>query len=116
MSEIMEDHASIDASYLVIERIERQKRRLIMIVLGFSLPAMLGLLANSFFFMVYTHQKSASSGINILPVLIIFFICIVLLGLAARKIIILKKLNKKLDQIRELEDIIYKEVLQSRIE
>ena len=112
----MDDHASIDASYMVIERIERQKRRLTMIVMGFSLPAMLGLLANSFLFMVYFHQKSASNSIDVLLLLIIFFICIALLGLAVRRFILLKRLNKKLDQIRQLENTIYKEVLQFRME
>jgi len=112
----MDDHASIDASYMVIERIERQKRRLTMIVMGFSLPAMLGLLANSFLFMLHTHQKSASNSINIFLILIISFLCVALLILAVRKIIILKKLNKKLDHIRKLENTIYKEVLQFRME
>ena len=44
----MEHNASIDAAYEVVERIERQKKRLTLTVMAISIPALLGLVANTF--------------------------------------------------------------------
>jgi len=110
MSENMEYYASIDASYEVIERAERQRKRLIMFVLGISIPAILGLLINSFFIMVYSHQKGVSNN-NLLLMATIIIICIILLGLAIWKISKFLKINKQIRQINKLEETLYNEVL-----
>lgn len=112
----MEYHASIDASYDVIERVERKRRRLAMVVLGISIPALLGLITNFFFFMVYSHQKSVSNYDPLPMASVVFVICIVLFGLAIRKFLLFKKINKKLNEVGELEETIYNEVLNHQVD
>ena len=107
----MEHNASIDAAYEVVERIERQKRRLTLTVMVISIPALLGLVANAFAFVVFSHQKGALINSNIILMGIIFLVCMILLGLAIKKYIILRKFKQRLNHIGELEETIYNEVL-----
>lgn len=107
----MEHNASIDAAYEVVERIERQKRRLTLTVMAISIPALLGLVANTFAFVAFSHQKGMLVNSNIISIGIIFLICVILLGLAIKKFIILRKFKQGINQIGELEETIYNEVL-----
>ena len=107
----MEHNASIDAAYEVVERIERQKRRLSLTVMVISMPALLGLVANAFAFVAFSHQKGALIDRNIIFIGIIFVACIILLGLAIKKYIILRNFRQRLNHIGELEETIYNEVL-----
>ena len=54
----MNSYASIDVSYELIERIERQRKHLALVVTGAFIPAFLGLMVNAYLFLLYTHQKS----------------------------------------------------------
>lgn len=107
----MEHNASIDAAYEVVERIERQKRRLTLTVMAISIPALLGLVANALAFTVFSHQKGPSINNNIILIGIILILCVILLGLAIKKFIILRKFKQRLNHIGELEETIYNEVL-----
>jgi hypothetical protein len=107
----MEHNASIDAAYEVVERIERQKRRLTLIVMAISIPALLGLVANTFTVVALSHQKGVFVNSNIILIGTIFLICAILLGLAIKKFIILRKFKRSINQIGELEETIYNEVL-----
>jgi xanthine/uracil permease len=111
MSEKMEHNASIDAVYDVVERIEQQKKRLTRSLMALSITALLGLVVNTFVFMIFSHQKGALNNINIILIMFIFLICMVLLGLAIRKFILLKKFKQRLNHFGELEETIYDEVL-----
>jgi ABC-type enterobactin transport system permease subunit len=116
MSENMKHNASIDAAYEVVEQIERQKRRLTLTVIGISISALLGLVVNAFAVMVFTHQKGPSDNNNIILIGTIFLICLILLGLAIKKLIILNKFKQRLNPIGELEETIYNEVLKLHLE
>lgn len=61
--------------------------------------------------MIFSHQKGALNNITIILILAIFLICMVLLGLAIRKFILLKKFKLRLNHFGELEETIYDEVL-----
>ncbi len=112
----MEHNASIDAVYDVVERIERQKKRLTLTVIVISIPALLGLVANTFAAVVLSHRKGESIESNIILIGIIFLICIILLGLAIKKIILLRKFKQRLNHIGELEETIYNEVLKLHVD
>ncbi len=107
----MEQNASIDAVYNAVERIEQQKKRLTRNVMGISISALLGLVVNAFFFMIFSHQKGALNNANIILIVGIFLICMLLLGLAIKKYILLKKFKQRLNRVVELEETIYNEVL-----
>ena len=112
----MEHNASIDAVYEVVERIEQQKKRLTRNVMVISISAMLGLVFNAFFFMMFSHQKGALNNINIIFIGLIFLICMLLLSLAIKKYILLKKFKQRLSRIGELEETIYNEVLRLHLD
>jgi len=107
----MEHNASIDAAYEMVERIERQKRRLTLTVMVISIPALLGLVANAFAFVVSSHQKGALINSNIILMGIILLVSMILLVLALKKYIILRNFRQRLNHIGELEETIYNEVL-----
>jgi Kef-type K+ transport system membrane component KefB len=111
MSDKMEYNTSIDAAYEVVERIEQQKRRLNRNLVGTSILASLGLMVNTFVFMIFSNQKGAFDNTIIILFIFTFLICMVLLGLAIRKYILLKKFKHRLNHISELEETIYDEVL-----
>ena len=107
----MEHNASIDAVYDVVTRFEQQKKRRTRNLLALSISALLGLVINAFFFMIFSHQKGALNNITIMLIMVIFLICLVLSGLAIRKFISLKKFRQRLNHFGELEETIYDEVL-----
>ena len=55
----MDDKASIDAVYDLIERVEQQRRRLVLIVMVVSLSSLLGVSVNALALMVFSHQKGS---------------------------------------------------------
>ncbi len=112
----MEHNASIDAVYNVVERIEQQKKRLTRNLMALSISALLGLVVNTFVFMILSHQKGALNNTTIILIVVVFLICMVLLGLARRKFISLKKIKQRLDHFGELEETIYDEVLKHHLD
>jgi hypothetical protein len=111
MSEMMENNTSIDAVYGAVERIEQQKKRLTRNLIVLSILALLGLVVNTFVFMMFSHQKGALDNTTIILFVVIFLICMVLSGLAIRKFILLRKFKQRLNHFGELEETIYSEVL-----
>lgn len=107
----MEHNASIDAVYEVVERIERQKKQLTLTVMVISIPALLGLIVNTFAVVVLSHQKGELINSNIILIGIIFLACMILLGLAIKKFILIREFKQRLNHISELEETIYNEVL-----
>jgi len=112
----MNGYASIDISYESIERAERRKRRLALIAAGAFIPAMLGLVINSYLFLLFSHQKSPSNGQNAILVSILFIPCFILLAVAFQRYILLRKYNKKTNEIAALEEAIYTEVLKGNLD
>lgn len=112
----MEHNASIDAAYEVVERIERQKKRLTLTVMAISISALLGLVANAFAFTVFSHQKGPLINNNIILMGVILLVCVIFLGLAIKKFIILRKFKQRLNHIGELEETIYNEVLKPHLD
>jgi hypothetical protein len=55
----MEDKASIDAVYDLVERVEQQRKRLVLIVMGVSILSLLGVSFNALALMVLSHQKGS---------------------------------------------------------
>lgn len=114
---MMENKASIDAAYDLVERVELQRKRLTLMVAGISISSLVGVSVNAFAFMVLFNQKGPLDIIspNILLLIAIFAISIILAAFAAKKFIVLRRLNQKLVRIGELEETIYNEVLKTQI-
>jgi hypothetical protein len=78
---------------------------------GSFLPALLCSAMSGYFYLVFTHQKGGISNIEIAAIALLAFMCIILLGIAVKKIIKFSKIDNKLKKIEALEETIYKEVL-----
>ena len=115
---IMEDNTSADAVYDLIERVEQQRKRLVLIVMVVSISSLLGVSVNALALMVFSHQKGSLDIIsfNILLPVIMLIVSIVLAILAAKKLMALKRLNQRLSRIDELEETIYNEVLNAHMD
>jgi type IV secretory pathway VirB3-like protein len=115
---IMEDNTSTDAVYDLIERVEQQRKRLVLIVMVVSISSLLGVSVNALALMVFSHQKGSLDIIsfNILLPVIMLIVSIVLAILAAKKLMALKRLNQRLSRIDELEETIYNEVLNAHMD
>jgi len=103
-----------DNAYDIVEGIDQQKRRLKLAIMGFFLPALLCSVMSGYIYLVYSHQKGGLSDTKIVSMALLAFMCIILLGIAAKKVIKFSKLNNKLKRIEALEETIYKEVLKYR--
>jgi hypothetical protein len=100
-----------DNAYDIVERIDLQKRRLKVAIMGSFLPALLCSVMSGYIYLVYSHQKGGLSDTKIAAMALLAFMCIILLGIAVKKLIKFGKLNNKLKRIEALEETIYKEVL-----
>ena len=81
-----------------------------------SILASLGLMVNTFVFMIFSNQKGAFNNTVIILIAFMFLLCMVLLGLVIRKYILLKKFKHRLNHISELEEAIYDEVLKLHLD
>jgi hypothetical protein len=100
-----------DNTYDVVERIDKQKRRLKVSIMEFFLPAFLCSVMSGYIYLVFSHQKDGLSDMKIAAIALMVLMCIMLLGIAIKKLIKFSILNNKLKRIEALEETISKEVL-----
>jgi len=100
-----------DNAYDIVERIDKQKRRLRVSIMGSFLPALLCSAMSGYFYLVYSNQKGGLSDTKIAAIALLALMCIMLLGIAIKKLIKFSILNNKLKRIEALEETISKEVL-----
>jgi hypothetical protein len=105
-----------DNAYDIVERIDLQKRRLKVAIMGSFLPALLCSVLSGYIYLVFSHQKGGLSDIKIAAIALLALMCIILLGIAGKKLIKFSKLNNKLNQIEALEETIHKEVLKHQVD
>lgn len=112
----MANYPLTDDVYDNIERIDKQRRRMKIMVMEFFFPALLCSAMSGYFYLVYSHQKGGISDFKTAAVTLLALACMILLAIAAIKLINYVKLNNKLKSIEALEDTIYKEVLEYHAE
>jgi hypothetical protein len=112
----MSNNSLTDVAYETIGRIERQKRRLTLLITGLILPAILCSAASAYLFIVYSHQKGGLSDINIVLIGLLALLCAALLGIAINKLTKLNKLNKNLGKLEDFEETIRREVLKYQVD
>lgn len=105
-----------DKAYVLLERIDQEKRQLKVSMVAFFLSALFCSALSGYFYLVFYHQKDGLSDTDIASLGLLAFMCVVLLGIASTKLIKFAKINSKLGQIEALEDTIYREVLKSQDE
>jgi len=105
-----------DTAYEMIERMEKRKRLFTLVIIGCFLAAVSLLGVDAFAFMTYSHQKGGLSDSTLILIAILAFVCVGILIIGINRYIVLKKLNANLSQLEQLEEVIYKEVLNSRVD
>jgi len=104
-----------EATFELIERLETKTRWLKIVIIGCLTLAPIGLGADVYSFMVFSHSKGGLSGQQIVPIVFVFITLILILSFGIDRYIKLKKCNRNLQQLEFLEETIYKEVLQAKI-
>jgi hypothetical protein len=105
-----------DNAYDIVERIDLQKRKLKVAIMGSFLPALLCSVLSGYIYLVFSHQKGGLSDTKIGAIALLALMCIILLGIAGKKLIKFSKSNNKLNQIEALEETIHKEVLKYQVD
>ncbi len=104
-----------DRSYELVEKIERKKMLLTLIVIACFVIAPIGLGMNVYLFMDISHQKGDLSSANIAFMGIALAISAILIAIGIKKYYVIKDMKSKLSQMQLLEDTIFNEVLRSNI-
>jgi hypothetical protein len=110
----MPENTMTDVAYESIERMEKKRRLLKVIIIGCSIIAPFGLGINAFLFTALWHQKGGLSDIQLILIAAISIVFMFVLIFAINRYSVLKKLEKDLDQLELLEETIYREVLKSK--
>jgi hypothetical protein len=112
----MPDLSLIDAAYGMIERLEGRKRALKLVIGGCIFASLSGFGINSFVFMTHSHQKGVFPDNIMVLSGVLLLACIGMIIIGIDRYLILRKLDDRMDQIKRLEETIYKEVLESKID
>ncbi len=104
-----------DSSYELVEKIERKRMLLTVIVIACFVLAPIGIGKTTHSIIVTSHEKGDWSNTNIASTGIIFAISAMLLAIGIKKYKVIKDLKSKLAQMQLLEETIYNEVLKSNI-
>jgi hypothetical protein len=111
----MLDLSVTDTAYEMIEQMEKRKRLFTFAVFGCFLAAVSLLGIDAFAYMMYSHQKGGLSDSNLILIAILASVCVGILTIGINRYIALKKLDAKLSKFEQLEEVIYKEILNSRM-
>jgi hypothetical protein len=110
----MPENTITDVAYDFIERMEKKRRLLKVIITGCFIIAPLGLGINAFLFTALQHQKGGLSDIQVILIAAISIVSMFVLIFAINRYSVLKKWEKDLGQLELLEETIYREVLKSK--
>ncbi|MBK7386762.1 MAG: hypothetical protein IPI63_08570 [Methanothrix sp.] len=113
---MMDNKASIDAIYDLVERAEQKKKRLTLTIIAVSISSLLGISIDAFALMAFLNRKGDMDAAIILLIVVISAISVILALQAGRRFLVLKRLNQNLGPIGELEETIYNEVLRHNID
>jgi MFS family permease len=103
-----------DSAYEKIERLEGRKRLLNLAAIGCILAAFSGGAINVFLFLTFSHQKGGLSDNIFILFGILAIVCVCILVLGINRYLHMKRLDRTMNQIEQLEETIYNEVLKSR--
>jgi len=111
----VEANSLTDSSYELVEKIERKRMLLTVIVVMcfFIAPIGIGITAHSI--IATSYEKGDWSNTDIAFVGIVFAISAILIAIGIKKYIVIKDLKSKLSQMQLLEETIYNEVLKSNM-
>jgi hypothetical protein len=111
----MENKTITDVSFECIERLENKKSWLSFVAIGSLILAPIGLAADAFSFVVLSHEKGGLMDQQIVSIALVFIISILILLFGIDRYFKLKKWSRSLNQLELLEETIYKEVLQAKM-
>ena len=111
----MEKKTLTDVSFECIERLEHKKGWLNFIAIGCLILAPIGLIADAFSFMVLSHQKGGLLDQQIVSIVLVFTISILVLLFGIDRYFKSRKWSRSLNQLELLEETIYREVLQAKM-
>ena len=107
----MTEKTLTDSAYELIEGLENRKRSVLIIMIACFVVAPMGLGFAALSFTILTHEKGGVADINLFVIAITAAICMVIMALGTKKYILIKKWEKQLSQLEQLEKTICQEVL-----
>ncbi len=115
----VEANSLTDRSYELVEKIERKRTLLTVIVVMCFILAPIGIGINAYTYLSAIHLKGAWSDVNIALIIalmgIIFVDSALLFVIGIKKYILIRDLKSKLSQMQLFEETIYSEVLKSNM-
>jgi hypothetical protein len=107
----MPEKTLTDSAYELIEGLENRKRWVLVIMGACFVVAPIGLGFDALSFTILSHQKGGVADTNLFFIAITAAICIVIMAFGTKKYILIKKWEKQLGQLEQLEKTICQEVL-----
>jgi Ni/Fe-hydrogenase subunit HybB-like protein len=104
-----------DSSYELVEKIERKRMLLTVIVIACFVLAPIGIGKTTHSIIATSHEKGDWSNTDIAFTGIVFAISAILIAVGIKKYTVVKDLKSKLSQMQLLENTIYNEVLKSNM-
>jgi hypothetical protein len=108
----MPEKSLTDGAYESIERVEGRKKWMVGVVIACFILAPIGL---GFGVFAIDHQKGGITDLASNPLIVITaLVSIIVLAFGTNRFILIKKWEKQLGRLEQLEKTIYQEVLSSR--
>jgi hypothetical protein len=104
-----------DSSYELVEKIERKRMLLTVIVIACFILAPIGIGITTHSIIATSHEKGDWSNTDIAFMGIIFAISAMLFGIGIKKYTVIRDVKSKLAQMQLPEETVYNEVLKSNM-
>jgi uncharacterized membrane protein len=111
----MAENTMTDSTYGLVEGLEKRMKWMLVIIIACFIIAPVALGLDGFFYVAMTHEKGGFAGTNMGVIATIAAFSLVVLAFGTKNYFKIKKWERQLDELEQLEKTICREVLGSEM-
>jgi|PlaIllAssembly_1097288.scaffolds.fasta_scaffold1974321_1 uncharacterized membrane protein len=111
----MAENTITDSTYGLVEVLEKRMKWMLVVIIACFIISPVALGLDGFFYLVISHEKGGFAGINMSVIATIAAVSLVVMAFGMKNYVKIKKWERQLDELEQLEKTICREVLGSEM-